>query len=148
MKLVRNGIPALVAAKGEEEPFRQVVDDDEHDTLLDAKFDEELAEWRENFDPEELADLLGVVRDTAVRQGIGWSRLLEMEEGKRRRYGSFLGGVVWLGEKVPRYDNDANQADSGNDLPCHNCGASLSKCFADPPCCRTENGKHGCLHGG
>jgi predicted house-cleaning noncanonical NTP pyrophosphatase (MazG superfamily) len=97
MKLVRTGIPDFVAAKGERESFRQVVNRDEHDRLLDAKFDEELREWRETFNLEELADLLGVVWDTAIRHGVGWEALLEMERAKRERFGDFLGGVVWLG---------------------------------------------------
>lgn len=104
MKLVRDGIPALVAAKGETEPFRQVADDAEHDRLLDAKLDEELGEWREEFDPHELADLVAVIRDTATRRHIGWKELLEMEQTKRDRYGGFLGGVVWLGHKRQHAD--------------------------------------------
>jgi hypothetical protein len=33
-------------------------------------------------------------------------------------------------------------------MACHNCGATLEQCIADPPCCRTTPGKQGCLHGG
>ena len=97
MKLVRDGIPAVVEAKGENELFRQVTSNAEHDDLLDGKFDEELAEWREAGDPMELADLLAVARDAAARRGVGWDELLEMEQVKRDRLGGFLGGVVWLG---------------------------------------------------
>jgi predicted house-cleaning noncanonical NTP pyrophosphatase (MazG superfamily) len=193
-KLVRNGIPALVAAKGEREPFRRVINEQEHDQLLDEKFDEELGEWREGFNPKELADLLAVVRDTATRRGIGWEELQKMEQAKRDRYGDFLGGVVWLGYKRQSYDmsdreqavlNDselqaslqrgladaaagrvrpwselthkADQCPDGDrlreeaaqkdSLPCRNCGATLDACFANPPCCRTQGGKKGCLHG-
>lgn len=104
MKLVRDGVPGIVEAKGEVEPFRQVVDGAEHDRLLDAKLDEETGEWREALDPMELADLLAVVRDTATRRGIGWSELLAMEQAKRDDCGGFLGGVVWLGDQRRPYD--------------------------------------------
>jgi predicted house-cleaning noncanonical NTP pyrophosphatase (MazG superfamily) len=194
MKLVRNGIPALVAARGEREPFRLVINDREHDELLDEKLNEEMAEWREDFDPRELADLLAVVRDTATRRNIGWEELMVMEQLKRDRYGDFLGGVVWLGCKRQDYDasdrepaaldnpellasirrsmadaaagrvrpwseltHKADQHPDGerlreeaaqkDSLPCRNCGATLDACFANPPCCRTQGGKKGCLHG-
>jgi predicted house-cleaning noncanonical NTP pyrophosphatase (MazG superfamily) len=192
MKLVRTGIPEVVRSRGEVEPFRQVVDDEEHDRLLDEKFDEELGEWRESHEPEELADLLAVVRDTATRVGVGWHELVWMEWEKRRRYGDFLGGVVWLGEHPQRDDyagpipererivhentelrasldrgmadaaagrvrpfselsaklDERLRADAERDrLRCRNCGATLDACFADPPCCRTQGGKAGCLHG-
>lgn len=103
MKLVRDGIPGLAAAKGEHEPFRQVIDDTEHDRLLDRKLDEELAEWREAFELEELADLLAIIRDTATRRGIGWKGLQMIEQAKRDCWGGYLGGVVWLGENRHPY---------------------------------------------
>lgn len=97
MKLVRDGIPAKVEAQGELEPFRQVEDWEEHDRLLDAKLDEELAEWRESDEPEELADLLAVVRAVGLHRGIPWRRLVELADHKEALYGGYLGGVVWLG---------------------------------------------------
>jgi predicted house-cleaning noncanonical NTP pyrophosphatase (MazG superfamily) len=97
MKLVRSRIPEIVAAKGETEPFRQVTGRGEHMRLLDAKLDEELAEYRVHCDPSKLADLLAVIRDCAEADGIGWRGLREMEQEKRDRCGDFLGGVVWLG---------------------------------------------------
>jgi predicted house-cleaning noncanonical NTP pyrophosphatase (MazG superfamily) len=97
VKLVRDGIPAKVAAQGEREPFRPVVDHAEHVRLLDAKLDEELGEWRAASDPEELADLLEAVRCLAAAKGIGWRGLLDLADHKRALYGDYSGGVVWLG---------------------------------------------------
>ena len=96
-KLVRDGIPAKCRAQGEDEPFRLVAGEAEHDRLLDRKLDEELQEWRDDQEPIELADLLAVIRDTATRRGVSWPALLTMEADKRAAYGGFLGGVVWLG---------------------------------------------------
>lgn len=104
MKLVRDLIPDIAAAKGQKEPFRQVIDRAEQLQLLDAKLDEELAEWREGYELEELADLLAVVRATALMYGWSWAQLLETEEAKSERCGGFLGGVVWLGTKRQAYD--------------------------------------------
>jgi hypothetical protein len=39
-------------------------------------------------------------------------------------------------------------AEDKEPMACHNCGATLEQCIADPPCCRTTPGKQGCLHGG
>lgn len=98
MKLVRGRIPEIVAAKGEHEPFRQVKDWEEHNRLLNAKLDEELAEWREAHDPRELADLLEVIQAIAIHRGIGWAHLQALAADKRNDCGSLLDGVVWMGE--------------------------------------------------
>lgn len=97
MKLVRDGIPAKVASQGETEPFRQAASKAEYDKLLDAKLDEELAEWRESEELDELADLMAVIRDIAVNRGSTWIDLLEREARKRDLYGGYRDGVVWLG---------------------------------------------------
>lgn len=97
MKIVRDGIPAKVRAQGEVEPFRRVTGRVEHRRLLDAKLDEELAEWREAHDPEELGDLLAVVRAVAAMDGIPWAELVRLSEAKTAAYGGFLSGQVWLG---------------------------------------------------
>lgn len=104
-KLVRDRIPEICANKGDRETFRQVVDDDELGRLLDAKLDEELAEWRDGNDPAELADLLDVVHAVAIHHGIGWVGLQDLADAKREACGDLLGGVVWTGpEQEPDPD--------------------------------------------
>jgi predicted house-cleaning noncanonical NTP pyrophosphatase (MazG superfamily) len=97
MKLVRSRIPEIDRANGGNGVFRPVTDAAELDRLLDAKLDEELAEWRASGDPVELADLLSAVRAVALHRGIGWHQLVELAEGKDTISGGFLDGVVWEG---------------------------------------------------
>jgi predicted house-cleaning noncanonical NTP pyrophosphatase (MazG superfamily) len=106
-KLVRNRIPEIVAEKGEIEPFTQVEGAAELRQRLNEKLDEELSEWREAFEPEELADLLSVVRAVGIHDGISWETLVAMADAKDERCGDFSQGIVWLGTERQAYDPGA-----------------------------------------
>lgn len=97
MKLVRSRIPEIDRATGGTGVFRPVADATELDRLLDAKLDEEIAEWRESGDPEELADVLAVVEAVAAHRGIGWGQLYQLKRAKAIERGGFLDGIVWIG---------------------------------------------------
>ncbi|MDD6200028.1 MAG: nucleoside triphosphate pyrophosphohydrolase, partial [Firmicutes bacterium] len=59
-KLVRDKIPELIAAGGET-PVIRVLEDGEYLSRLEDKLEEEVAEYRQSGEPEELADILEVV---------------------------------------------------------------------------------------
>lgn len=59
-KLVRDRIPEIIAAQGQK-PIIRVMDDKEYISSLEKKFDEEVAEYHESKELEELADVLEVI---------------------------------------------------------------------------------------
>lgn len=65
-KLVRDKIPDIIGATC----VTRVLSDAEYLEALDAKLDEELAEYHESGDAEELADLLEVIYAIAKARGI------------------------------------------------------------------------------
>lgn len=67
-KLVRDRIPEVIAAAGKT-CVTEVLPQDQYIEMLDAKLNEELAEYQESKSMEELADLLEVVRAVAAARG-------------------------------------------------------------------------------
>lgn len=65
-KLVRDRIPEIIEASGKT-CRTTVLNDTEYLPMLDAKLDEELAEYHKDQDIEELADLLEVIYAAIAR---------------------------------------------------------------------------------
>ena len=57
--------------------------------MLDAKLDEELAEYQESKSLEELADLLEVVRAVVKARGWTWEQLEQVRKEKAAKRGGF-----------------------------------------------------------
>lgn len=83
-KLVRDLIPDIIAAEGKRGESR-VLDDAEYAGWLEAKLDEEIAEYRSSGDIEELVDVVEVIAAIAARRGTDW----ETFEAKRDARGGF-----------------------------------------------------------
>ncbi|KHL93066.1 phosphoribosyl-ATP pyrophosphohydrolase [Paenibacillus sp. IHB B 3415] len=98
-KLVRDGIPALIAANGQTCRTR-IMDEEEYIRELRAKLHEELAEYlREDNDGqalEELADLLEVIRALAVTHGGDSGILEQIRAEKAERRGGFKERILLL----------------------------------------------------
>ena len=67
-KLVRDRIPEIIEASGKS-CICETLSEDRYIEMLDAKLNEELAEYQESKSMEELADLLEVVRAVALVRG-------------------------------------------------------------------------------
>lgn len=67
-KLVRDKIPEIIK-KDYQSCDIEILSDDAYLTMLDAKLDEELAEYHADQNLEELADLLEVVYAAAIARG-------------------------------------------------------------------------------
>ncbi|MFC4451623.1 nucleoside triphosphate pyrophosphohydrolase [Halorussus aquaticus] len=92
-KLVRDRIPEVVR-ENDETPVTHVADGEEYRRRLREKLCEEAEEFREDGDPEELADVLEVVaaiRDATESDREELERLLEEKAEER---GRFDDGVV------------------------------------------------------
>lgn len=92
-KLVRDRIPDVVRENGEE-PTVRTVDGDEYSERLVEKLDEEVAEYRETRDVEELADVLEVVHAIREDSGVTVDELAAMRAAKVEERGRFADGVV------------------------------------------------------
>ena len=57
--------------------------------MLDAKLNEELAEYQESKSLEELADLLEVLRAVARARGWTWEQLEQVRQEKAAKRGGF-----------------------------------------------------------
>lgn len=87
-KLVRDRIPEIITASGGSCTIR-ILPDDKYLKMLDAKLDEELAEYHENPNIEELADLLEVIRAAVVARGYTVEELESVRAGKAKKRGAF-----------------------------------------------------------
>ncbi|UQN05391.1 nucleoside triphosphate pyrophosphohydrolase [Deinococcus sp. QL22] len=90
-KLVRDSIPALVGAGA----VARVLDADEYAVALQAKLNEEVAEYLAAHDPEELADVLEVLHTLAALHGLTPQELEAKRAAKADARGGF-GGRVWM----------------------------------------------------
>ena len=87
-KLVRDRIPDIIRAHGET-PITETLDDAAYMAALKAKLSEELQEFLESEEPEELADLMEVMYAIAEARGISVEQLESLRLKKREERGGF-----------------------------------------------------------
>ena len=96
-KLVRDKIPELIRAQGET-PVTRVLEPEEFARLLEAKLDEEVAEFHADKSAEELADILEVVFALAESSGVSQAQLLEIYQRKHEARGGFDRRIFLIGK--------------------------------------------------
>jgi predicted house-cleaning noncanonical NTP pyrophosphatase (MazG superfamily) len=87
-KLVRNRIPEIIESSGKA-CMTEILTDEAYLKMLDNKLDEELAEYHEDQNIEELADLLEVARACAVARGYSVEELEQARADKAAKRGGF-----------------------------------------------------------
>ena len=87
-KLVRDNIPAIIEATGAA-CETEILSDTDYLRLLDAKLDEELAEYRQDPNLEELADLMEVICACAKARGYTLAELEATRAEKAAKRGGF-----------------------------------------------------------
>ena len=87
-KLVRDRIPEIITSSGKQCEC-STLSDDEYITMLDAKLNEELAEYHESKSMEELADLLEVIRAVAKARGSSIDEVEAIRRDKAAKRGGF-----------------------------------------------------------
>jgi predicted house-cleaning noncanonical NTP pyrophosphatase (MazG superfamily) len=92
-KLVRDKIPQIIEASGSKCEIR-VADKDEHYELLEEKLKEEVGEFLEDKNIEELADVMEVLFGLAESLGYSQEDLVGKMEEKREERGGFKDGIV------------------------------------------------------
>ncbi len=94
MKLIRDKIPEIAMAKGET-MLTHVASDAEYSALLKEKLFEEVIEFMDSESPEELADILEIIRALAEHKSISMHQLYALRDKKRAERGGFGGRTVW-----------------------------------------------------
>ena len=97
-KLVRDRIPEIIMAKGDECTIR-TLSDEEYLKMIDEKLDEELAEYHADQNIEELADLLEVIRAAAIARGYTLDELEAVRAAKAEKRGGFEKKILLIETK-------------------------------------------------
>ena len=87
-KLVRDRIPEIIRSSGKT-CVTEVLPQDAYLQALDAKLNEELAEYQQSKSLEELADLLEVMGAVVKARGYTWDDLTCVRKEKRTQRGAF-----------------------------------------------------------
>ena len=87
-KLVRDRIPEIIETSGNT-CVTEILSDEGYLRMLDAKLDEELAEYHADQNIEELADLMEVIRACAVARGYTVEELERVRAEKVTKRGGF-----------------------------------------------------------
>lgn len=86
-KLVRDLIPDLIASQGDT-PHIRILDDAEYERCLAKKLNEEVSEYHQEKNLEELADIMEVVLALAELHG-GREELMRVYQDKHNARGGF-----------------------------------------------------------
>ena len=87
-KLVRDRIPEIIENKGGK-CVTEVLSDEAYLRMIDKKLDEELAEYHEDQNLEELADLIEVIYAAAKARGFTLEQLESVRAEKAAKRGAF-----------------------------------------------------------
>lgn len=87
-KLVRDRIPEIIEASGKTCKI-EILSDEEYLRMVDAKLDEELAEYHKDQNIEELADLMEVIYAAAIARGYTLEQLDQVRAEKAAKCGGF-----------------------------------------------------------
>lgn len=92
-KLVRDRIPEIIEKSGNK-CVTEILSDEEYIKMLDKKLDEELAEYHNDKNIEELADLLEVVYACAIARGYSIEDLERVRADKAEKRGAFKDKIL------------------------------------------------------
>ena len=87
-KLVRDRIPEIIESSGKS-CTTEILSAEDYLCMIDAKLDEELAEYHKDQNIEELADLLEVIRAAAIARGYTIEDLERVRAEKAAKCGGF-----------------------------------------------------------
>lgn len=88
-KLVRDLIPDIIRQSGANPVTRTIGDHDEYVAYLNAKLNEEVAEYQESKNLEELADIQEVIYSLIKAQGLSLEDFENLRLSKKKERGGF-----------------------------------------------------------
>lgn len=92
-KLVRDRIPEIIENDGKTCRI-EILTDEEYIKKVDAKLDEELAEYHKDHNIEELADLMEVIYAAAIARGYSVEELEAVRKKKLQKRGAFVKKIL------------------------------------------------------
>lgn len=92
-KLVRDRIPEIIENDGKTCRI-EILTDEEYIKMVDAKLDEELAEYHKDQNIEELADLMEVIYAAAIARGYSVEELEAVRQKKVQKRGAFAKKIL------------------------------------------------------
>ncbi len=92
-KLVRDRIPEIIENDGKTCRI-EILTDEEYIKKVDAKLDEELAEYHKDQNIEELADLMEVIYAAAIARGYSVEELEAARQKKVQKRGAFAKKIL------------------------------------------------------
>ena len=87
-KLVRDKIPEIIEAAGKQS-VTHILSDEECITALETKLNEEVSEYQEDKNIEEMADVLEVLQAICIARGYTLDQLEEVRAKKAQERGGF-----------------------------------------------------------
>ena len=87
-KLVRDKIPEIIEGSGKQCEI-EILSDEKYLEMIDKKLDEELAEYHQDQNIEELADLLEVIYAATKARGYSIEELEKVRAQKAEKRGGF-----------------------------------------------------------
>ncbi len=97
-KLVRDKIPEIIEKSGAI-PVIRIMDENEYIDALEKKLDEEVDEYHESKDTEELADVLEVVYALCEARGYSVEELMAVYNKKHEERGGFKEKIFLISKK-------------------------------------------------
>lgn len=97
-KLVRDRIPEIIEQSGKS-CTTAVLSDEEYLKMIDAKLDEELAEYHKDKNIEELADLMEVIYAATKARGYTVEELERVRVDKVKKRGAFDSKILLVDVK-------------------------------------------------
>ena len=94
-KLVRDKIPDVIRKAGKE-PITDVLPQEAIMPALNRKLQEEVQEYLESQNIEEMADILEVLHGIAFHMGVPWDAIESVRIQKREERGGFEAGIQLL----------------------------------------------------
>ena len=92
-KLVRDRIPEIIESTGKS-CVTEILSDEEYLRMVDAKLDEELAEYHKDQNIEELADLMEVIYAATIARGYTLDQLEQVRAEKAAKRGGFAKKIL------------------------------------------------------
>ena len=92
-KIARDRIPEIIKASGKT-CVTEILSEETYLRMVDAKLDEELAEYHSDQNIEELADLLEVIYAAAMARGYTLEQLESVRAAKAEKRGAFANKIL------------------------------------------------------
>lgn len=92
-KLVRDKIPDVIRAKGGN-PITHIADEVEYGAKLKEKLSEEVAEFLNDENPEEIADIMEVLEAIVLHKNFDPVAIEDVKEKKAEEHGRFNDRVI------------------------------------------------------